>query len=127
MQYHIDPNRIAAAGGSLGGYLVLMLGTTAGNPKFDGEEGDTKLSTRVSAVAALFALSDLVSSGKSIPRLAKVQEWFSREFRCCSFQQCCSYMIKHLHGAVFWGICEAAATAIPSSSSARPRALQESP
>lgn len=66
-KYHVDPNRIAAAGGSAGGYLVAMLGTTAGIPRFDGKEGNPRISTRVAAVAAFNPVLDLVPFGKRDP------------------------------------------------------------
>ena len=34
-EYHLDPNRIAVAGGSAGGHLALMAGLTAGKPEFE--------------------------------------------------------------------------------------------
>jgi acetyl esterase/lipase len=34
-QYHFDPNWIAAWGGSAGGYLSVMLGTSAGIPELE--------------------------------------------------------------------------------------------
>lgn len=69
-KYHVDPNRIAAAGGSAGGYLVAMLGTTAGMPRFDGKEGNSRISTRVAAVAAFNPVLNLVYYGKRDPKAA---------------------------------------------------------
>lgn len=63
-KYRIDGRRIGAAGGSAGGYLVMMLGTTAGMPGFDGEEGDTGVSASVQAVGAFNPVLDLVFYGK---------------------------------------------------------------
>ena len=59
-QYGIDPGRIAAAGGSAGGYLAAMLGTTIGDPAFEGNEGSTAVSSRVAAVAAFNPALDFV-------------------------------------------------------------------
>ena len=63
-QYHIDPNRIGAAGGSARGHLVAMLGTTIDDPEFEGDEGNNNFSSRVEAVAAFNPAVDLVSFGK---------------------------------------------------------------
>jgi acetyl esterase/lipase len=63
-KYHINPDRIAAAGGSAGGHLVALLGTTADMPAYEGDEGVTGVSSRVSAVAAFNPAVDLVDFGK---------------------------------------------------------------
>jgi acetyl esterase/lipase len=50
-QYHFDPERIAAWGGSAGGYLSLMLGVTAGIPSLeDLSMGNPEQPCHVSAV-----------------------------------------------------------------------------
>ena len=57
-QYQLDPNRIGVWGGSAGGHLVSMLGTTDKSAGFDvGEYLDQ--SSRVQAVVDLFGPSDL--------------------------------------------------------------------
>lgn len=66
-KYRIDPNKIGAAGGSAGGHLVAMLGTTAGIARFEGDGGNSGYSSRVQAVIALYPATDLVSSGKRNP------------------------------------------------------------
>lgn len=53
--YHIDTNKIAVIGESAGGYLVSMLGTTAGVANLEGLHlGNTNVSSRVHAVVDLF-------------------------------------------------------------------------
>ena len=69
--YHVDPARIGAAGGSAGGHLVAMLGTTADIPALEGDEGNAKFSSRVRAVAAFNPAVDFVSAGKSGPADSK--------------------------------------------------------
>jgi len=66
-KYHVDPDRIAAAGGSAGGHLVALLGTTAGLPAYEGDEGVTGVSSRVAAVAAFNPVLDLTEFGKNLP------------------------------------------------------------
>lgn len=63
-KYHVDPNRIGAAGGSAGGHLASLLGTTADIPAYEGNEGLTGTSSRVTAVAAFNPVLDLVEGGK---------------------------------------------------------------
>lgn len=66
-RYHIDPNRIGAAGGSAGGHLVAMLGATAGIKRLEGDGGNSGFSSAVQAVAAFNPALDLVSWGKAAP------------------------------------------------------------
>jgi len=56
----IDPERVAAWGESAGGHLAALLGLTGGHPALEGAVGVTGPSSRVSAVAAWFAPTDLV-------------------------------------------------------------------
>lgn len=60
-KYKIDPNRIAAVGGSSGGQLVALLGTTADVRTMEGDGGNPHFSSRVQAVAAFNPLTDFVS------------------------------------------------------------------
>lgn len=63
-EYNIDPNRIGITGGSAGGHLSLMMGTT-------GKDGDPKAknpvdqaSSKVQAVACFFPPTDFLNYGK---------------------------------------------------------------
>jgi acetyl esterase/lipase len=69
-KYQIDPNRIGAAGGSAGGHLVAMLGTTYGIGKLEGNGGNAGFSSQVQAVAAFNPVLDLVSRVKANPDTA---------------------------------------------------------
>jgi acetyl esterase/lipase len=57
--YDIDPSRIGVAGGSSGGHLAALLGTTDGVAEFEGA-GNLAFSSAVQAVAAFNPVIDLV-------------------------------------------------------------------
>jgi len=60
-KYHLDPNRIGVWGGSAGGHLVALLGTSGGVKELEGDEGNLKYSSRVQAVCDWFGPSDFTS------------------------------------------------------------------
>lgn len=63
-QYHIDPERIAVAGGSAGGHLSLMVGFTGDMPEFEPKEAATPypgMSSRVRAVIDMYGISNLLT------------------------------------------------------------------
>lgn len=62
-QYRIDPGRIGAAGGSAGGHLAAILGTTSHVREFEGG-GSSRISSRVQAVAAFNPALDFASFGR---------------------------------------------------------------
>jgi acetyl esterase/lipase len=66
-KYRIDSDKIGAAGGSAGGHLVALLGTTAGMSSMEGDSGSPGISSGVRAVAAFNPAVDLVSFGKLDP------------------------------------------------------------
>jgi len=49
-QYHVNVNQVSTLGFSAGGELAAFLGATNGDAKFEGNEGNTKYSSRVNAV-----------------------------------------------------------------------------
>jgi len=53
-QYHVNPDKIAAIGGSAGGHLSLMLGYSAGVPELEGDGGHAEYSSAVQAVVDLY-------------------------------------------------------------------------
>lgn len=57
--YNIDPSRIGVAGGSSGGHLAALVGTTDGVAEFEGG-GNLGFSSTVQAVAAFNPVIDLV-------------------------------------------------------------------
>jgi acetyl esterase/lipase len=59
-EYGVDPNRIGVYGGSAGGQLALLLGTTADAGDPSASDAVLKESSRVAAVVAYFPPTDLV-------------------------------------------------------------------
>ena len=57
-RYSINPDRFGAIGGSAGGHLVAMLGTSYQAEKLEGAGGNPGVSSRVQAVVAMAAVTD---------------------------------------------------------------------
>lgn len=76
-EYNLDPDRIGVWGGSAGGNLVAMLGTTGGVEEFEGSGGWQEYSSRVQAVVVYYAMTDfmaideLVKQGKATERFMR--------------------------------------------------------
>ncbi len=58
-KHGLDPDRIGAIGGSAGGHLVAMLGTSHAEPKLEGDGGNASVSSRVQAVVAMATPADM--------------------------------------------------------------------
>jgi acetyl esterase/lipase len=69
-EYNLNPKRIGVWGGSAGGHLVALLGTSDKSAGFEGNGGWAKESSRVQAVVDMFGPSDLTvdfaGAGKNI-------------------------------------------------------------
>ena len=61
-KYRINPDRLAVAGGSSGGQLAALLGTSADVKTMEGQGGNPEFSSRVQAVVAFNPLTDFVSA-----------------------------------------------------------------
>jgi acetyl esterase/lipase len=59
-EYSIDPERIGARGGSAGGHLAALLGTSAGICDLEGDGGNPQYSSAVQAVCDFFGPTDLI-------------------------------------------------------------------
>ncbi len=73
--YGIDPKRIGGWGGSAGGHLVALLGTTAGVKELEGDAGNPSQSSAVQAVCDFFGPTNLTpQSGwtKTPPQVAQL-------------------------------------------------------
>jgi acetyl esterase/lipase len=65
-KYHLDPDRIGVIGGSAGGHLVAMLGTSGGVEALEGDLGPYKgLSSKVRCVVDEYGPSELATMGDS--------------------------------------------------------------
>ncbi len=62
-QHGLDPGRIGAIGGSAGGHLVAMLGTSDAVAALEGDGGNAGVSSRVHAVVAMATPADLTRLG----------------------------------------------------------------
>jgi len=65
-EYNLDPNRIGVWGGSAGGHLVSLLGTTDASAGFDVGEY-LEYSSRVQAVVSMFGPTDLTVAFEGNP------------------------------------------------------------
>ncbi|HOC58080.1 MAG TPA: alpha/beta hydrolase [Verrucomicrobiota bacterium] len=62
-KHNLDPNRFIAWGGSAGGHLVALLGTSGGVAELEGDVNDLKESSRVQAVVDWFGPTDFLRIG----------------------------------------------------------------
>jgi acetyl esterase/lipase len=60
-QYHLDPQRIALAGGSAGGQIASLAGVTGHLDQFDPGAADSSVSSAVQAIVNIDGLSDFTS------------------------------------------------------------------
>jgi acetyl esterase/lipase len=63
-KYGLDPDKIGAIGGSAGGHLVAMLGTSHKEAKLEGNGGNAGVSSRVQAVVAMATPADMARMGE---------------------------------------------------------------
>ena len=62
-KHGLDPDRIGAIGGSAGGHLVALLGTSDTVEKLEGDGGHAGVSSRVHAVVAMATPADMTRMG----------------------------------------------------------------
>ena len=60
-KYHYNADKIGLVGDSAGGHLVALLGTTANDPKLEGDEGNVGVSSAVQAVVDYYGPTDFIS------------------------------------------------------------------
>ena len=58
-KYNVNPDKIAAIGGSAGGHLSMMIGFSSDAPELEGDGGNPGVSSRVQAVVDLYGPTDL--------------------------------------------------------------------
>lgn len=76
----VDPDRIAVAGGSAGGHLAALLGTTAGMKDLEGQGGHAEQSSRVHLVVAFNGVFDLEAAGKSGRASTTIEKFLGAAF-----------------------------------------------
>ncbi|MDP4291324.1 MAG: alpha/beta hydrolase [Bacteroidota bacterium] len=64
-RYNIDPTRIAVSGTSAGGQLAALIGTTGEVKKFEGDEGNNAVSSKVQAVIDIDGILDFTDPNES--------------------------------------------------------------
>ena len=64
-EYHVDPARIAVAGGSAGGHLSLMVGLTTGKKEFEPDAPYPGVSSAVRAVIDMYGIANLSTHGQT--------------------------------------------------------------
>lgn len=75
-KFGIDPERIAAWGGSAGGHLVLMLGLTGDVAEFEGTGPNREFSSKVQAVVNYYGPTDFTQSySKSVDAAQVLPLW----------------------------------------------------
>jgi acetyl esterase/lipase len=79
-QYHVDPNRIAALGGSAGGHLVACLGTMADVKEAEGDGGYPGVSSAVQAVVDYFGPTDMTNPAMYGPFHGLAEQLFGGKF-----------------------------------------------
>ena len=63
-QYGLDPNHIGVWGGSAGGHLAALVGTSGDVKELEGELGNADQSSRVQAVSPWYGLYDMTAGDK---------------------------------------------------------------
>ena len=74
-EYNVDPNRIGVWGGSAGGHLVALLGTSGGAGELEGAGGWQNESSRVQAVVDLFGPSDILKFWETARKTRNESAW----------------------------------------------------
>jgi acetyl esterase/lipase len=72
-KYNLDPSRFAAWGGSAGGHLAALLGTSGGVSELEGSLGNSGHSSRVQAVIDFFGPTDLLQMDAQAAQQAAVR------------------------------------------------------
>jgi len=65
-KYGIDPNKIAISGSSAGGQLAALVGMTSDVKKFEGDEGNNDVSSKVQAIIDMDGILDFTTPSESL-------------------------------------------------------------
>ena len=63
--YNIDPDKMAIMGSSAGGQLAALVGMTAKVKKFDGDEGNNGVSSKIQAIIDMDGILDFTDPNES--------------------------------------------------------------
>ena len=77
-EYNLDADHIGVCGGSAGGNLVSMLGTTGGVKEFEGTGGWEKYSSRVQAVVDYYGITDFMAINELVKQGKATQRFMDR-------------------------------------------------
>lgn len=85
-KYHIDPDKIAISGCSAGGQLAALVGMTSGMEKFEGDEGNNEISTKVQAIIDIDGILDFTDPNESAKDVDPAKPsagayWFGATFK----------------------------------------------
>jgi acetyl esterase/lipase len=75
-KYGLDPNHIGVWGGSAGGHLAALIGTSADIKELEGDLGNADQSSRVQAVSPWYGLYDMTAGDKDRKKDTKKLEPF---------------------------------------------------
>jgi len=78
-EYNLDADHIGVWGGSAGGNLVAMLGTTGGVKEFEGKGGWEKYSSRVQAVVDYYGMTDFLAIDELVKKGIATERFMRRD------------------------------------------------
>ena len=78
-EYNLDADHIGVWGGSAGGHLVALLGTSGGVKEFEGKGGWEKYSSRVQAVVDYYGMTDFLAIDELVKKGIATERFMRRD------------------------------------------------